>query len=335
LPWRAPPGVVPDPYKVWLSEIMLQQTTVQAVKGYYEKFLRLWPDFAALAGAPIDEVMKAWAGLGYYSRARNLHACAKIVVDEHGGKLPVDVGSLRSLPGIGAYTSAAIAAIAFGKRAVVVDANVERVVARLFEIREPLPGAKTVIRQKAELLTPGRRAGDFAQAMMDLGAGVCTVKKPACLLCPLHDFCAAGAAGTAESFPVKPPKAAKPLRRGAVFFLRRADGKVLMRTRLPKGLLGGMAEFPGTDWSANFKSRQALSHAPVEANWKKLPGVVKHVFTHFALELSVYSGSAPRGLRAPKGMRWVVNSRIAEEALPTLMRKVAALVEGKAPYKRS
>ncbi|MCC2096342.1 MAG: A/G-specific adenine glycosylase [Hyphomicrobiales bacterium] len=322
LPWRAPPGRLQKPYRVWLSEIMLQQTTVPAVKAYYEKFLVLWPDFQSLAAAPVDDVMKAWAGLGYYSRARNLHACAKVVATELAGRLPDDEKALQKLPGIGAYTSAAIAAIAFGKRAVVVDANVERVVARLFRIAAPLPQAKPSIREKTDALTPGERAGDFAQAMMDLGATICTPKKPSCLLCPLQDDCAAFASGDAELYPVKAPKRDKPQRHGAVFLLRRDDGKVLMRTRPPKGMLGGMAEFPGTEWSADFKVALATDHAPVAADWNKLRGHVDHVFTHFALRLTVFAASAPRGLRPPKDMRWVAENDVEGEALPTLMRKV-------------
>jgi A/G-specific adenine glycosylase len=324
LPWRAPPRRLQDPYRVWLSEIMLQQTTVPAVKGYYEKFLTLWPDFPALAAAPVDDVMKAWAGLGYYSRARNLHACAKVVAGEFGGTLPDDEKALQKLPGIGAYTSAAIAAIAFGKRAVVVDANVERVVARLFRIVEPLPQAKPLIRERADTLTPDDRAGDFAQAMMDLGATICTPKKPSCLLCPLDEHCAALARGDAELYPVKAPKADKPQRHGVVFVLRRGDGKVLMRTRPPKGLLGGMAEFPGSEWAVDFNVASALDHAPVVVEWKKQRGQVEHVFTHFTLRLTVFHAAAPRGLRAPQGMRWVAEQAVEDEALPTLMRKVWA-----------
>ena len=324
LPWRAPPGELQEPYRVWLSEIMLQQTTVPAVKSYYEKFLRLWPGFTALAAAPVDDVMKAWAGLGYYSRARNLHACAIAVVRNHGGVLPANEKALLGLPGIGAYTAAAIMAIAFGKRAIVVDANVERVMSRLFEISEPLPKSKPLIREKTDSVTPDQRAGDFAQAMMDLGATICSAKKPSCLLCPLQDGCAGFASGTMETYPRKAPKIAKPLRRGAVFLLRREDGRILMRTRPPKGLLGGMAEFPGSEWSVDFAADEALNHAPVYVEWRKLSGMVEHVFTHFALQLTVYYGTAPRGSRAPVGMRFVVENRVEDEALPTLMRKVHA-----------
>ena len=322
LPWRTPPGRLQEPYRVWLSEVMLQQTTVPAVKTYYAKFLATWPDFAALAAASRDDVMKAWAGLGYYSRARNLHACAEAVVRDHGGRLPDSEEALRKLPGVGAYTAAAIAAIAFDRRAVVVDANVERVVARLFTIAEPLPHAKALIRDRTDALTPHSRAGDFAQAMMDLGATICTPKKPSCLLCPLQQHCAAFAKAKVEAYPVKAPKAAKPQRAGAVFVLRRADDTILMRTRPPKGLLGGMAEFPGSEWSAGFQPAQALDHAPLDARWKRLSGHVDHVFTHFALRLTVFSADAPHDFRAPEGMRWVAAKDVENEALPTLMRKV-------------
>lgn len=322
LPWRAPPQTLQTPYKVWLSEIMLQQTTVPAVKAYYEKFLRFWPDFPALAAAPVGDVMRAWAGLGYYSRARNLHACAQVVVAQHGGLLPGDEKTLQQLPGIGAYTSAAIAAIAFGKRAVVVDANVERVIARLFAVATALPKAKREIRARMDAITPDRRAGDFAQAMMDLGATVCTPKNPSCLLCPLSGHCRAFARGDAQSFPVKAPKAEKPQRSGAVFVLRRADGRVLMRTRPPSGLLGGMAEFPGSQWSADFDLAAASLHAPLAANWKQQAAQVDHVFTHFALRLSIFAATVPRGTRAPEATRWVAEKDVQDEALPTLMLKV-------------
>jgi len=265
LPWRAEPGERADPYAVWLSEIMLQQTTVQAVKPYYQRFLALWPKVGDLAAAPVEDVMKEWAGLGYYSRARNLHACAKTVAGELGGVFPSDEAGLRALPGIGPYTAAAIAAIAFGKRAVVVDGNVERVVARLNSIAEPMPGAKPLIRARMDAITPDRRAGDFAQAMMDLGATICTPKKPACAICPLTELCSARAAGDPDRYPVRGAKAERPRRFGAIFYVRRADGCVLVRTRPPKGLLGGMSEFPGSTWSADFDARSARDLAPLAA----------------------------------------------------------------------
>ncbi len=322
LPWRAAPGVAADPYAVWLSEIMLQQTTVQAVKPYFERFLASWPRVEDLAGADTEDVMRAWAGLGYYSRARNLHACAKAVAADHGGRFPASEAGLRELPGIGPYTAAAIAAIAFGLRAVVVDGNVERVVTRLFAIEEPMPRAKPLVRACTDQLTPDLRAGDFAQAMMDLGATICAPRRPACALCPLNEGCIARAQQRPEIFPVKLPKAERPARAGAAFFLRRSDGAVLVRTRAPKGLLGGMTEIPGTPWSADFQLETALASAPMAAQWLRLPGVVEHVFTHFALRLTIFVGQSDAP--APDDFRFVGDDVLDGEALPSLMRKVIA-----------
>ncbi len=322
LPWRALPAQTPDPYAVWLSEIMLQQTTVTAVKPYYEAFLAKWPDVRALAAAPVEDIMRAWAGLGYYSRARNLHACAKAVSAEYGGIFPSSEEALRKLPGIGPYTAAAIAAIAFGQRAVVVDGNVERVVARLWRIDTPMPAAKTQMRARAADITPQQRAGDFAQAMMDLGATLCSPKNPACSLCPLNALCAGFKAGDAATYPRRAAKTERPQRSGAVFYLRRADGHVLVRTRPPRGLLGGMTEFPGTAWSADFDHQHALNHAPVKAMWKKQMRQVEHVFTHFALKLDVYLAQVKESTKAPEGARFVHESALDDEALPSVMRKV-------------
>ena len=330
LPWRALPGHSPDPYRVWLSEIMLQQTTVKAVVPYYARFLARWPDLNALAAAPLDDILKAWAGLGYYARARNLHACARAVVERHGGELPVRQAALRELPGIGAYTSAAIAAIAFDEPATPVDGNIERVIARLYAIEEPLPAAKPEIFRLAQALTPPRRAGDFAQAMMDLGATICTPKNPACAFCPWHESCAAHARGAAETFPRRVPKRQGALRRGAAFVALRADGFVLVRTRPAKGLLGAMTEVPTTAWLADFDERDALGAAPrfrsgkKEISWRRIAGQVRHVFTHFPLELSVYSAKFPARTPAPSGTRWARISELGGEALPSLMRKVVA-----------
>jgi A/G-specific adenine glycosylase len=246
LPWRAPPGQRADPYRVWLSEIMLQQTTVKMVAPYYARFLARWPDLAALAAAPLDDILKNWAGLGYYARARNLHACARVVAERHGGEFPASEAELRALPGIGAYTAAAIAAIAFEAFATPVDGNIERVIARLYAVETPLPAAKPEISRLARALTPPRRAGDFAQAMMDLGATICTPKNPTCALCPWNQCCVAQAQGEAETYPRRVPKREGDLRRGAAFVARRADGFILMRTRPEKGLLGGMTEVPTT-----------------------------------------------------------------------------------------
>ncbi len=328
LPWRARPGETADPYRVWLSEIMLQQTTVRAVVPYFERFLRLFPTVEALAEAPAEEVMKAWAGLGYYSRARNLHACAMAVVERHGGRFPADEDALRALPGIGAYTAAAVAAIAFDRRAVVVDGNVERVITRLHTVDEPLPGAKPRIRTLADGLTPDTRPGDFAQAMMDLGATICTPKSPACGLCPYREPCRARAEGTAETYPRKEKKAEGVLRRGAAFVAVRPDGAILVRTRPPKGLLGGMTEVPGTAWAAGFDAAAALGDAPVAARWTKVPGTVGHVFTHFPLELVVFR--AQTEAEAPEGCRWLPKREIPGAAFPTVFRKVLAHALGDA-----
>jgi A/G-specific adenine glycosylase len=328
LPWRAPPGKKADAYAVWLSEIMLQQTTVAAVKPYFINFLERWPSVKHLAQAPVEDVMRQWAGLGYYSRARNLHACAKIIEDQHDGNFPPDEADLLKLPGVGPYTAAAITAIAFGRRAVVIDGNVERVVARLFAISTPLPAAKAIIRQKAGLLTPAARPGDYAQGMMDLGATICTPKRPACAICPLSGACAARALNRAEDFPKKAIKPERPLRRGAAFYICRQDGAVLVRNRPPKGLLGGMAEFPGTDWTADYAVKNALAEAPVKGSCKLLEGKIEHVFTHFALELDVYLCICPDTTIPPKGSRFVPRKYLESEGFPSLMRKVMKLAEG-------
>lgn len=327
LPWRVRGAIPPDPYRVWLSEIMLQQTTVQAVKPYYDKFLAFWPDVAALAAAPIDDVMKAWAGLGYYSRARNLHACARIVTESHGGAFPDHEDALRRLPGVGPYTAAAIAAIAFDKRAVVVDGNVERVVSRLFAIEAPLPQAKPEIARATEALTPEARPGDFAQAMMDLGATICTPKKPACALCPWTMPCRARARGDQETFPRKTPKREAVMRFGAAFVAIDTSGRLLVRTREPKGLLGGMTEVPTTPWSADFDRANAIQHAPFGIDWRKTHAPVTHVFTHFPLTLDVYVARLAQTKRAPEGARWIGANEIAGEAFPNLFRKVLAAAD--------
>lgn len=337
LPWRVPPedravGVVPDPYRVWLSEVMLQQTTVGAVKGYFEAFLERWPSVADLAAAPREEVMKAWAGLGYYSRARNLKDCAEAVVRDHGGRFPRTAAALRALPGIGDYTSAAIAAIAFDEAAAVVDGNVERVLTRIHAIETPLPAAKPEIRAAAARLTPADRPGDFAQAMMDLGATVCTPKRPACSLCPWSASCAARQLGYPESFPRKAPKAEKPTRTGDAFVAVRADGAVLLRRRPERGLLGGMTEVPGSAWSA---SASASSEPPLPGAWRTVTGTVEHTFTHFHLVLTVRTAEIGQSMDAPPGHWWSADPE--SEALPTLMRKVitAALPPRAMPRRRS
>jgi A/G-specific adenine glycosylase len=331
LPWRALPGETPDPYRVWLSEIMLQQTTVKTVAPYYARFLERWPTIRALAASPLEDVLKSWAGLGYYARARNLHACARAVVERHGGRFPDEAAALAELPGIGAYTAAAIAAIAFGRRATPVDGNVERVVARLFAIEAALPAAKPDIRRLAEQLTPAERPGDFAQALMDLGATICAPARPACALCPWNDACAAQRLGAPETFPRKSPKLEGRLRRGAAFWIERADGAVLVRTRPPRGLLGGMTEVPTSEWTHGFDEAAALLAAPKlsagkrKPAWRRLSGKVTHVFTHFPLELVVYAAAVPTGTGAPPGTRFVARAALDGEAWPSLMRKVIAL----------
>jgi A/G-specific adenine glycosylase len=326
LPWRPLPGEEADPYRVWLSEIMLQQTGVKTVGPYFEKFLARWPGIDALGRASLDDVLRMWAGLGYYSRARNLHACAVAVLRDHGGAFPDTEQGLQALPGIGPYTAAAIAAIAFGRRTMPVDGNIERVVSRLFAVEEPLPQAKPLIKQLAATLLGDSRAGDSAQALMDLGSSICTPKKPACALCPLNDGCAARVRGEQETYPRKAVKKTGALRRGAAFVVTRGD-ELLVRTRLEKGLLGGMTEVPGSDWIAAQDDKAALKQAPVLAGisrWHRKAGIVTHVFTHFPLELVVYTASVPARTRAPDDMRWVPIATLRDEALPNVMRKVIA-----------
>jgi A/G-specific adenine glycosylase len=326
LPWRALPDEAADPYRVWLSEIMLQQTTVKAVGPYFEKFVARWPDVSAMARASLDDVLRMWAGLGYYSRARNLHACAVAVARDHGGAFPETEAGLRTLPGIGPYTAAAIAAIAFDRRTMPVDGNIERVVSRLFAVEEPLPQAKPRIQELAATLLGPSRAGDSAQALMDLGATICTPKKPACSLCPLDEGCTARTRGDQETFPRKAPKKTGALRRGAAFVVTRGD-QLLVRTRAAKGLLGGMTEVPNSEWLASQEDADALAQAPVVngvARWHRKAGVVTHVFTHFPLELAVYTAKVPARTRAPEGMRWVSLATLHDEALPNVMRKAIA-----------
>lgn len=326
LPWRAAAGERPDPYRVWLSEIMLQQTGVKTVGPYFEKFLARWPDVAALGRASLDDVLRMWAGLGYYSRARNLHACAVVVLREHDGTFPDTEQSLRALPGIGPYTASAIEAIAFDRRTMPVDGNIERVVSRLYAVEDELPKAKPRIQELAATLLADTRAGDSAQALMDLGSSICTPKKPACALCPLNDDCAARARGDQETFPRKAPKKSGELRRGAAFVVTRG-AELLVRSRPDKGLLGGMTEVPGSDWRAGQEDKAALKQAPAlvgSTRWHRKAGVVTHVFTHFPLELVVYTAKVPARTRAPKGMRWVPIATLADEALPNVMRKAIA-----------
>jgi A/G-specific adenine glycosylase len=330
LPWRYGPRKKADPYRVWLSEIMLQQTTVKAVIPYFEKFVARWPTVKDMAAAREDDVLKMWAGLGYYSRARNLKKCADAIVRDYNGAFPADEAELEKLPGIGPYTAAAIAAIAFGQKATPVDGNVERVVARLFAVRQPLPLAKSEIKHLAATLTPARRAGDFAQAMMDLGSGICTPKRPSCLMCPLQQDCAANAHGDAELLPIKLPKGERPVRRGIAFLVQREDGAVLLRKRSEAGLLGSMMEVPSTAWSEELPSRrEALKSAPLSAQWWPVAGQVVHIFTHFRLEIVVYRGLVSEDasvslFAGPERCRWVKRRDLHAEALPSVMKKIIA-----------
>ncbi|WP_370198223.1 A/G-specific adenine glycosylase [Roseibium sp.] len=331
LPWRVSPedrllGEVPDPYRIWLSEVMLQQTTVAAVKDYFTKFTRSWPTVTDLAAAAEEDVMKAWAGLGYYSRARNLKKCAETVARDHDGRFPEDEDALLKLPGIGPYTAAAIATIAFDRHAAVVDGNVERVLTRLFQIETPLPDAKPEVKAKMAGLTPDQRPGDFAQAVMDLGATICTPRRPACALCPWRSICKVQSSSLAETLPRKAPKKEKPTRFGAAFVaVDTATGAVLLRRRPPRGLLGGMSEVPGTEWAEDFSPEAAPDFAPFPADWQQRPVEVKHTFTHFHLRLTVYRADLTADTTPLlDGGWWSAPEVIETEALPTVMKKALA-----------
>lgn len=334
LPWRIRPedrarGAQPDPYRVWLSEIMLQQTTVAAVKPYYDTFLRLFPDVKALAAAPQERVLEAWAGLGYYARARNLHACARVVAapdGPHGGRFPETEEALRALPGVGVYTAAAIAAVCSDQPTNVVDGNVERVIARVFAVDQPLPKAKPLLRDLAALLCdsalPGfERPGDYAQALMDLGATVCAPRSPDCSACPWSQACAARAQGDPQRYPLKTPKAPKPHRHGVSFVLLRDDA-VWLRRRPAKGLLAAMAEPPGTTWrDAAWSMEEAGAAAPKDCAWRRAPTPVRHVFTHFTLELEIWAAAAPEGWSGEDDGWWAPVATLENAGLPTVMRK--------------
>ena len=320
LPWRAPKGKRADPYRVWLSEVMLQQTTVQAVASYYRKFLSLWPTVHDLAVAKQDDVLAAWAGLGYYARARNLHAAAKMVANEMGGKFPSTAEGLRELPGVGGYTSGAISAIAYDEKQAAMDANAERVIARLYAVETPMPKAKVELHAHCQVLVPDR-AGDFVQALMDLGSAVCTPKRPACQNCPWTDDCAARKRGIQERLPIKAPKMARPTRRGAAFVVTDKAGAVLLVKRPDKGLLASMLEPPLGPWEEKFPTApHALKQAPFAANWEKRPGIVRHGFTHFELEIEVYATAVTKRPKTPG--EWIARERLGAVALPTVMRKI-------------
>ncbi len=330
LPWRYSPGQPADPYRVWLSEIMLQQTTVKAVIPYFQKFLERWPTVTDLARVDEEAVLQAWAGLGYYSRARNLHRCAIAIANLHAGTFPRTEQDLARLPGIGPYTAAAIAAIAFDQPATPVDGNVERVVARLFAMCEPLPQAKPRLKELARMLTPARRCGDFAQATMDLGATVCTPKRPSCLICPLSSRCQAHRRGIAGELPAKSVKPDRPVRFGIAFVALSEDGKLLLRQRPDTGLLARMLEVPSTDWiDRALPAREAMRVAPVRADWWSVPGTVVHTFTHFRLEMEVYRAVVPNSSELTfwadaRRCRWVARGDLERQALPSVMRKLIA-----------
>lgn len=335
LPWRAKPGETIDPYRVWLSEIMLQQTTVATVGKYFIAFITRWPAVADLAKAELDDVLREWAGLGYYARARNLHACAKAVVADHEGSFPDTEDGLQSLPGVGPYTAAAITAIAFNRVAAAVDGNVERVMSRLCAIETPLPAAKPEIRDRTFDLVPAGRPGDFAQALMDLGATICTPKKPNCLICPWMTACRARALGIAETLPVKAPKKNRPVRTARIFWVERSDGAVLMRRREEKGLLGGMLEFPSSGWATG--KEDANLTPPYRSGWQSTQKQVEHTFTHFHLVLDLHqTDEVFDNLPAQDGdWRWVARHELAAEALPTAMKKVAVAILGSDVFRKA
>ncbi|MBO9447675.1 A/G-specific adenine glycosylase [Ruegeria sp. R14_0] len=320
MPWRVGPadrvaGVLPDPYRVWLSEVMLQQTTVAAVRDYFMRFTTRWPTVAALAAAPDDQVMGEWAGLGYYARARNLLKCARVVAEEYSGQFPNTYDALLKLPGIGPYTAAAISAIAFDQPETVLDGNVERVMSRLYNIHDPLPGSKPLLKDKAAALTPGLRPGDYAQAVMDLGATICTPKSPACGICPLRDPCAARLAGTQAELPRKTPKKPKPTRYGHVYIAQGSDGAFLLERRPDKGLLGGMLGWPGSEWS-----EAPVESPPFSTDWQLLSGEVRHTFTHFHLILRIWTANLPTD-QPHEDMVVIDKHRFRPSDLPTVMRK--------------
>lgn len=326
LPWRALPSQKPQPYHVWLSEIMLQQTTVATVKSYFEKFLKLWPTIEALAAAPQEVILKEWAGLGYYARARNLHKCAQTIIADHDGSFPTTEEILRTLPGIGDYTAAAIAAIAFHEQAAVVDGNIERIISRSFRIKTALPSAKKEIRSEVARLTPRNRPGDFAQAMMDLGASLCSPKKPSCLLCPVSRHCAAQKAGDMEAYPVKAPKKVKPTRRAISFWVEH-DGYVLLERRPQKGLLGGMPGLFSTPWNerTDFPPKEEwLNNKPSDDYFKPIDGETKHTFTHFHLLTQVVTAKASVKHNIENGF-WHPVQELADVGLPTVFSKIVSL----------
>ncbi|KIC22172.1 MULTISPECIES: A/G-specific adenine glycosylase [unclassified Leisingera] len=329
MPWRVGPasraaGIRPDPYRIWLSEVMLQQTTVAAVREYFLRFTSRWPTVLDLAAAEDTDVMSEWAGLGYYARARNLLKCARAVAQDHGGSFPDSYEGLLKLPGIGPYTAAAIASIAFDRAETVLDGNVERVMARVHDIHDPLPGAKPVLKDRAAELTPVQRPGDYAQAVMDLGATICTPRNPACGICPWRGPCAARVAGTAAELPKKTPKKPKPTRQGIVYLAESADGTWLLERRPDKGLLGGMLGWPGSDWSD-----APVPNPPFEADWQELAGEVRHTFTHFHLILRIMTAELPGGFNQSAEQELISRHHFRPSSLPTVMRKAFDLYKGR------
>ena len=318
LAWRSKPGEIPDPYRVWLSEVLLQQTTAQAATPYYQAFIAKWPRVEHLAAAPTEDIMSAFAGLGYYSRARNLHACAKEIA-RRGGTFPSEEAELCALPGVGAYTAAAVAAIAFDRQTTPVDGNIARVLAQLLALEKPIARVRAELATAARELAPSQRAGDFAQALMDIGATLCRPRNPACDLCPLADDCAGFQAGVPEAYPRRTEAKARPRRQGAVFFAHRSDGAFLARRRPPHGLLASTLELPGTLWTAEGPGEAAHDAAPVVAHWRRLRGEVEQVFTHFALKLTVYAAVFEG--RAPAGCSWVGSDAVGEAGFSSMMRK--------------
>jgi A/G-specific adenine glycosylase len=329
LPWRFKKNKSPDLYHVWLSEIMLAQTTVTVVKGYFHRFISRWPTLIDLAEADLGDVLHAWQGLGYYARARNLHKSAQIIIEELGGQFPDTELALKQLPGVGDYTAAAIAAIGFNKPTTPIDTNIERVTARLFALTDALPKGRAQISEYASILTPKTRPGDFAQALMDLGSSICNPKAPKCNICPLNQNCLAEKKGNPEGYPIKTRKAKRQVRHGMVFWAALADGRVMLRIRPQNGLLGGMTEFPSTDWRANLWTlAEAKKQSPINGNWRQLDGIIHHSFSHFHLELIVLAAKfgIKKDLRGCREFFWCAPDQLSKHALPTLMKKVASHV---------
>ena len=321
LPWRAKAGQIQTPYRVWLSEILLQQTTATGAAPYFEDFVRRWPEVEALAAASLEEVISAFAGLGYYSRARNLHACAKAVAAAGGG-FPSDEAELRALPGVGPYTAAAVAAIAFGRPSAPVDGNIARILSRLFAYEKPIIANRAALDVAAQALTPRERPGDYAQALMDLGATICRPRNPDCGNCPVLGRCLAARSGAPEAYPGRPEKKHRPEKVGAAFFAVRPNGTFLARRRPPRGLLASTMELPGGAWRVGGLDLVSAAEAPFAADWARLPEPIEHVFTHFTLRLGLFAAEA-RFLEPPEGCQWIAPDEIGQAGFSGLMRKAA------------